>query len=62
MEKVVKCVHCGKPIHEGEDFYKHEYGNIYCSYRCLAVHGFYGHFTGGRMTAEIIGKENGGQT
>lgn len=44
MRRYIKCAYCEKPIYEGDDCLQHEYGNKYCSYRCLVIHGFYGHY------------------
>ena len=42
--RYVKCKCCGKLIYEGDLCFKHELGRIYCSYKCLVEHGFFGHY------------------
>lgn len=40
----IKCERCGKPIYEGDTYFEHEYGRKFCSYKCLVIEGFYGHY------------------
>lgn len=45
MEKrYIKCACCGNPIYEGDLCLQHEYGRMFCSYKCLVIEGFYGHY------------------
>lgn len=43
-KRYIECDYCGTPIYEGELCLEHEYGKKYCSYKCLVVDGFYGHY------------------
>lgn len=43
--RYIKCAGCGRAIYEGETCLKHEYGSKFCSYKCLVVYGFYGHYS-----------------
>lgn len=42
--KYIKCECCGNLIYEGETCFEHEYGRKFCSYKCLVIEGFYGHY------------------
>lgn len=43
-KRYIKCAYCGNPIYEGSICLEHEYGRKFCSYKCLVVEGFYGHY------------------
>lgn len=40
----VTCSYCGKVLTENDMILQHEYGNFYCSYKCLCIDGFSGHW------------------
>lgn len=42
--RYIECAYCGKPIYEGDSCLEHEYGRKFCSYKCLVIEGFYGHY------------------
>ncbi len=44
VNKYIKCSYCGKLIYKGEPCLEHEYASKYCSYKCLVLGGFYGHY------------------
>lgn len=43
-KRYIKCAYCEKPIYEGGICLEHEYGRKFCSYECLVIDGFYGHY------------------
>lgn len=43
-KRYIKCACCGNPIYEYDVCLEHEYGRKYCSYKCLVINGFYGHY------------------
>ena len=55
--RYIKCTCCDKRIYEGDSCLEHEYGNVYCSYKCLVVHGFYGHYKSYALNESKINDE-----
>ena len=50
----MQCGYCRKNIEPDFQVLEHEYGQIYCSYPCLCLGGFYGHFMSYRISEKQI--------
>ncbi len=57
MDKYIKCAYCGKLIYKGELCLEHEYGRKYCSYKCLVMGSFYGHYRAYELNDEKTQEE-----
>lgn len=57
MKRYIECVGCGKRIYENDFCLEHEYGNKYCGFTCLCVHGFRGHFKKYNLTEDRLDDE-----
>ena len=55
--KYIECACCGNPIYEGESCLEHEYGRKFCSYKCLVIGGFYGHYKLYELQDDRLGDE-----
>ena len=50
----MQCGYCRKEIEPNSQVLEHEYGKIYCSYPCLCLGGFYGHFKSYKISVNQI--------